>query len=161
MIDPRVLYTAKLDVTRVFGVDDRDRTRLWEHTRRAVENGDLEPGWHPVQSIPGVKGFEGGRVLVGPVHDGYASELLAEARRARVEVISADDESLRSLRNGFDRLQPFSESMDRTLRDAVEDLREDGRTVAVIAADAPHALAAADVGIGVATAPARVPGVHT
>ncbi len=161
VIDPRVLYTAKLDVTRVFGVDDRDRTRLWEHTRRAVENGDLEPGWHPVQSIPGVKGFEGGRVLVGPVHDGYASELLAEARRARVEVISADDESLRSLRNGFDRLQPFSESMDRTLRDAVEDLREDGRTVAVIAADAPHALAAADVGIGVATAPGARPwGAH-
>lgn len=161
VIDPRVLYTAKLDVTRVFGVNDRDRTRVWEYARRAVEKSELEPGWHPVQSIPGAHGIRGGRVLVGPVHDGYASALLAEARRARVEVISADDDSLRSLRNGFDRLQPFSESMDRTLRDAVEECQQDGRTVAVVAAEAPNALAAADVGIGVVTAPgARQWGAH-
>ncbi|WP_330131522.1 cation-translocating P-type ATPase [Rhodococcus artemisiae] len=161
VIDPRVLYTAKLDVTRVLGVNDHDRTRVWECARRAVEKDEIDPGWHPVQSIPGVHGIRDGRVLVGPVHDGYASALLAEARRARVEVISADDDSLRSLRNGFDRLQPFSESMDRTLRDAVEECRQDGRTVAVVAAEAPNALAAADVGIGVVTAPAARPwGAH-
>lgn len=149
VIDPRVLYTSTLSVTRLEGVRGRDRAEVWVRAQEAVTSGDLRSGWHAVHSLSGFSRDSPGRVLVGPIHDGYASVLLAEARRAGVEVVSVDDRALRSLRVAFDRLQPLSESIDRTLQDAVEDLRDDGRIVAVIATDAPFALAAADVGIGV------------
>ena len=155
VIDPRVLYTPLLTVSRVIGVHDRDRTRVWEAARTAVDQGRLAPGWHPVAAVPGAENAaedRDARVLVSPVHDPYASAVVAEARRARAEVVSVDDDALRSLRNGFDRLDPMVESVDDTLCEAVDHLQQHGATVAVLAADAPRALALADVGIGVTRA---------
>ncbi|MBF6357150.1 HAD-IC family P-type ATPase [Nocardia higoensis] len=151
VIDPRALYTATLGVSRVLGVREHDRTRVWEAARESVARGALTPGWHPVSAVPGAprEADAAGRVLVSPVHDRYASAVIAEARRAGVRVISVDDDALRSLRNGFDDLHPLGGSLDRTLSEVVAKLRRDGATVAVIAADAPLTLASADVGIGI------------
>ncbi|MFD9668411.1 HAD-IC family P-type ATPase [Rhodococcus sp. NPDC059968] len=167
VIDPRILYTPILTVSRVRGVPDRDRTRVWEAARTAVHRGALTPGWHPVTAVPGAADADpddadaDARVLVSPVHDPHASAVVAEARRARAEVVSVDDDGLRSLRNGFDRLDPITGSIDDTLRDAVAHLRRHGSTVAVVAADAPQALALADVGIGVTRAATPSPwGAH-
>ncbi|ABG94949.1 metal cation transporting ATPase, P-type ATPase superfamily protein [Rhodococcus jostii RHA1] len=160
VIDPRVLYTPILTVSRVRGVRDRDRTRVWEAGRAAVNQGRLAAGWHPVTAVPGVadttpddpSADDDARVLVSPVHDPYASAIVAEARRAQAQVISIDDDGLRSLRNGFDRLDPITGSIDDTLRETVAHLQRDGTTVAVVTAQAPQALALADVGIGVTRA---------
>lgn len=162
VIDPRVLYTSDLTVSRVTGVRDRDRTRIWESARDAVRKGILGPGWHPGSAVPGaIITDTDPRVLVSPVHDGYASALVAEARRARVEVVSVDDDALGSLRNGFDRLDPITGSIDDTLRDTVEQLRQQGSSVLVIAVDAPRTLALADVGVGMTRAGAPPPwGAH-
>ncbi|WP_430459372.1 cation-translocating P-type ATPase [Rhodococcus opacus] len=156
VIDPRALYTPQLTVSRVLGVRDGDRTRVWEAARTAVNQGRLAAGWHPVTAVPGVAGTalddasdDGPRVLVSPVHDPYASAVVAEARRAQVEVVSVDDDALRSLRNGFNRLVPLAGSIDDTLREAVTQLQRDGRAVAVVAAGAPETLVRADVGVGV------------
>ncbi|WP_068156508.1 cation-translocating P-type ATPase [Rhodococcus phenolicus] len=151
VIDPRILYTPALTVSRVRGVRDRDRTRVWQSAAAEVRRGALGPGWHPVTALPETPdpAPDDARVLVSPVHDGYASAIVAEARNARTEVVSVDDDALRSLRNGFDRLDPLTDSVDDTLRKAVERLRHQGSTVAVVSAHAPHALALADVGIGV------------
>ncbi|RZL82466.1 MAG: cation-translocating P-type ATPase [Rhodococcus sp. (in: high G+C Gram-positive bacteria)] len=164
VIDPRVLYTPILTVSRVRGVRDRDRTRVWEAARRAVHRGALAPGWHPVTAVPGAADAateDDARVLVSPVHDGYASAIVAEARRAQAEVVSVDDDGLRSLRNGFDRLDPITGSIDDTLRETVAQLRRQGSTVAVVTAAAPRALALADIGIGVTRDDAPPPwGAH-
>ncbi|MFZ2173474.1 MAG: cation-translocating P-type ATPase [Rhodococcus sp. (in: high G+C Gram-positive bacteria)] len=152
VIDPRALYTATLSVSRVLGVRERDRTRVWESARESVACGGLTPGWHPVSAVPDApqEADADARVLVSSVHDRYASAVIAEARRAGVKVISVDDDALRSLRNGFDHLQPLGDSLDQTLGDVVAGLQRDGATVAVVAADAPRALALADVGIAIA-----------
>ncbi|MDF3311592.1 cation-translocating P-type ATPase [Rhodococcus sp. T2V] len=169
VIDPRVLYTATLTVSRVAGVPDRDRTRVWEAGRAAVDQGRLAAGWHPVTAVPGLadttpddaSADDDARVLVSPVHDPYASAIVAEARRAQAQVISIDDDGLRSLRNGFDRLDPITGSIDDTLRETVAHLQRDGAAVAVVTAQAPQALALADVGIGVTRAGSPPPwGAH-
>ncbi|QTJ68040.1 cation-translocating P-type ATPase [Rhodococcus sp. ZPP] len=152
VIDPRALYTPALTVSRILGVRDRDRTRAWESARTAVQRGVIGPGWHPVNAVPGAAVNEpddDARVLVSSVHDPYASAVVAEARRAQVEVVSVDDDALRSLRNGFDRLVPLVGSIDDTLCHTVTELQREGRAVAVVAAEAPQALGRADVGIGV------------
>ncbi|MFF0817145.1 cation-translocating P-type ATPase [Rhodococcus sp. NPDC003318] len=152
VVDPRVLYTPLLTVSRLTGVKDRDRTRVWESARTAVREGSLGAGWHPVTALPGAAGIEAdddARVLVSPVHDRYASAVVAEARRAKTDVVSIDDDALRSLRNGFDHLEPLSGSIDDTLREVVDERRRRGATVMVLAVDAPQALDLADVGVGV------------
>ncbi|QHE71023.1 putative cation-transporting ATPase I [Rhodococcus sp. WAY2] len=152
VIDPRALYTPALTVSRVLGVRDRDRTRVWESARTAVQRGVIGPGWHPVNAVPGAAVNEpddDAWVLVSSVHDPYASAVVAEARRAQVEVVSVDDDALRSLRNGFDRLVPPVGSTDDTLCHTVTELQREGRVVAVVAAEAPQAVGRADVGIGV------------
>ncbi|ANS31417.1 metal cation transporting ATPase [Rhodococcus opacus] len=163
VIDPRALYTPVLSVSRVLGVRERDRTRVWDCARAAVQRGQLAPGWHPVSAVPHAPDATDvdARVLVSPVHDRFASALIAEARSAGVDVVSVDDDALRSLRNGFDDLRPLGGSIDLTLREVVEQLQGRGATVAVVAADAPHTLALADVGIGVARDGAPPPwGAH-
>ncbi|NGP08363.1 cation-translocating P-type ATPase [Rhodococcus sp. 14C212] len=151
VVDPRALYTAGLAVTRLCGVPDRDRSAVWDRARTAVERGVLTPGWHPVSAVPDVPGHlpADARVLIGPVHDRYASAVLAAARRAGIAVVSVEDEGAGSLRNGFDRLEPLVESMDAALLGIVERLQRGGGTVVVLTAEAAQALALADVGIGV------------
>ncbi|UGQ42423.1 cation-translocating P-type ATPase [Rhodococcus aetherivorans] len=151
VVDPRALYTSHLSVTRVLEVPDRDRTRVWDAARRAVEAGALGVGWHPVSAVPGlaVETDHKARVLVGYVHDRFAAAVLAAARSARTQVVSVEDDGLRSLRTGFDRLDPAAASMDKALRAVVERLQADGRTVAVLTADAPETVAVADVAVGV------------
>ncbi|MGX7731641.1 HAD-IC family P-type ATPase [Rhodococcus sp. 2H158] len=151
VVDPRALYTSHLSVTRVLEVPDRDRTRVWDAARTAVEGGALGPGWHPVSAVPGlaVETDKKARVLVGYVHDRFAAAVLAAARSASTQVVSVEDDGLRSLRTGFDRLDPAAASVDKALRAVVERLQADGRTVAVLTADAPETVAVADVAVGV------------
>ncbi|EME64194.1 metal cation transporting ATPase [Rhodococcus ruber BKS 20-38] len=151
VVDPRALYTARVSVTRVLGVPDRDRTRAWDAARAAVESGVLGVGWHPVAAVPGldIETDEQARVLVGYVHDRFAAAVLAAARSAGTQVVSVEDDGLRSLRTGFDRLDPAGASVDKALCAAVERLQADGCTVAVLSADAPQTVAVADVAVGV------------
>ncbi|MDV6296227.1 cation-translocating P-type ATPase [Rhodococcus aetherivorans] len=159
VVDPRALYTPGLAVTRLNGVPDRDRSVVWDRARTAVERGVLTPGWHPVSAVPDVPGHlpADARVLIGPVHDRYASAVLAAARRAGIVVVSVEDEGAGSLRNGFDRLEPLVESMDAALLGIVERLQRGGGTVVVLTAEAAQALALADVGIGVLRDGSRPP----
>ncbi|MGW3484944.1 cation-translocating P-type ATPase, partial [Rhodococcus indonesiensis] len=159
VVDPRVLCTAALAVTRLSGVPDRDRRAVWDRARTAVERGVLTAGRHPVSAVPDVPGHlpVDAQVLIGPVHDRYASAVLAAARHAGIAVVSAEDETMGSLRNGFDRLEPVGESMDTTLRAVVETLQRGGCTVAVLTTEATQALAVADVGLGVLRAGHRPP----
>ncbi|WP_228287192.1 cation-translocating P-type ATPase [Rhodococcus ruber] len=151
VVDPRALYTSALTVTRLNGVPDRDRSAVWDRARAAVDRGILTAGRHPVSAVPDAPGHlpADAQVLIGPVHDRYASAVLAAARRAGIAVVSAEDEAMGSLRNGFDRLEPVAESMDTTLFDVVDKLQRGGCTVAVLTVEAAQALGLADVGLGV------------
>ncbi|MEU5841370.1 cation-translocating P-type ATPase [Rhodococcus sp. NPDC047139] len=151
VVDPRALYTTQLSVTRVSGVSENNRTRVWNAARAAVERGALGPGPHPVSAVPDLEldGDEQARVLVGYVHDRFAASVLAAARAAQVRVVSVDDDGLRSLRTGFDNLYPFDVDIGDSLRATVERLQDEGCTVAVLTADAPEAVALADFSLGV------------
>lgn len=157
VMDPSILQTAELRVSRIRGVRDADRTRVWEAARSAVDREEFGPGWHLLADLPGDLGAAGehedAAVFVTPAHHPLAAAVLAQARTSGVAVVSVDTESLGSLRSAFDDLHPssgageFRGSPDRDLRDAVVHLQAEGATVAVVAAGAPSALASADVGI--------------
>ncbi|MHA4851067.1 cation-translocating P-type ATPase [Rhodococcus sp. MSC1_016] len=159
VMDPSILQTAELRVSRIRGVRDADRTKVWEAARSAVDREELGPGWHLLADLPGdldaAGEHEDAAVFVTPAHHPLAAAVLAQARTSGVAVVSVDTESLGSLRSAFDDLHPssgageFRGSPDRDLRDAVVHLQAEGATVAVVAAGAPSALASADVGIGV------------
>ncbi|MFZ2175980.1 MAG: HAD-IC family P-type ATPase, partial [Rhodococcus sp. (in: high G+C Gram-positive bacteria)] len=165
VFDPAVLQTRELRVSCIRDVREAHRARVWEVSRAAVEAGALAPGWHSVSDLPGdiavtVEDVDGA-VLVSPTHHPLAAAVLAEARSAGVEVVSLDTETLGSQRSAFDDLHPAGGDPDTDLRDAVVRLQNEGRTVAVVAARAPQASTAADVGIGVLTEGAPVPwGAH-
>ena len=93
--------------------------------------------------MPGVE------ALIGPAHDSLASAVLAETRRAGLELISVDVEDLGELRPAFDELRPLQRaSIDTALAAALADLQEAGDTVAVLSSSAAQALSSADVGLG-------------
>ncbi|MDT2007043.1 metal transporter [Rhodococcus opacus] len=70
-------------------------------------------------------------------------------RRAGIRTVTLRSPALGDGQAMFDELHEPTDTPDTALHDAVEQLQSRGATVAVIAAHAPHALAAADVGIGV------------
>ncbi|MDV7347823.1 MULTISPECIES: metal transporter [Rhodococcus] len=75
--------------------------------------------------------------------------VLTYLRRAGIHTVSLRIPALGDGQAMFDELHEPADAPDTALHDAVEQLQSGGATVAVIAAHAPHALAAADVGIGV------------
>jgi cation-transporting P-type ATPase I len=147
VIDPRVLYTEELTVSRVHGVQNSKRTRAWEAARVALKEGKLSPGWHPLSTIPNAG--DGGEALISPVRDPFAAAFVAEARHAGRAVVSVSDDGLRSLAQGFDHLHPVDGSTDDAIADAVETLRADGATVALFTTPDMRAEHSADITIGV------------
>ncbi|MGE5698267.1 MAG: cation-translocating P-type ATPase [Candidatus Sericytochromatia bacterium] len=147
VIDPRVLYTDRLMVSRVVGVQNSHRTKAWQAVRAALERDGVGPGWHRLGSIHGAG--RSGKALVSFVRDPYAAAVVTEARRSHPRVVSLDDDGLRSLAQGFDYLHPLGESIDASLSAAVEDLKTDGSAVMLLTTGdmgTPHR---ADVTVGV------------
>ena len=115
-----------------------------------LENTDLREGWHPVPGVSARGSGAGVEALIGPTHDPLASAVLAETRRAGLELISVDVEDLGELRTAFDELRSLQRaSIDNALAAALTDLQQSGRTVAVISSAAAQALSSADIGLGV------------
>ena len=150
LIDPRVLCTNTLRVVRVRGADEDELSPAWNRAQLLLENTDLQAGWH---AVPGVSARGSGaavEALIGPTHDPLASALLAETRRAGLELVSVDVEDLGELRTAFDELRSLQRaSIDKALAAALTDLQQSGRTVAVISSAAAQALSSADIGLGV------------
>jgi cation-transporting P-type ATPase I len=148
VIDPRILYTDDLMVSRITGLQNSERTNAWNAARAALEDGKLGLGWHPLSSIPGAG--DTGDALISPVRDPFAGAVVAEARQSGRAVVSVADDGLRSLARGFDHLHPLSDSIDETIAEAIATLRADGATVALLTT--PEMLAAhdADFTVGVA-----------
>lgn len=147
VIDPRALYTAQLVVSRVRGVAGARRTTAWQAAQASLEAGLIGPGWHRCSAIPSAG--TGGEVLVSPLRDPLATAVVSAARRTGAQVISVNDDGLRSLRQGFDRLHPIVGSLDDALADAVTSLRVDGATVVLLTTSAMAAQHDADITIGI------------
>ena len=151
MIDPRALYTDELMVSRVLGVENSRRAHAWQAVRAALDNGGsndgLKPGWHKLADIPGAG--RSGKALISPVRDPFAAAVLTEARRSHPRVFSLDDDSLRSLAQGFDQLYPLDTSIDNAVAAAVAELKAGGATVALLTTSEMRAAHRSDVTIGV------------
>ncbi|MBV8860689.1 MAG: HAD-IC family P-type ATPase, partial [Mycobacterium sp.] len=150
LIDPRVLCTDVLRVVRVRGADDDELSPAWNRAQLLLEKRGLRVGWHPVPVASA--GGSDGRVeaLIGPTHDPLASAVLAEARRASLDLISVDIDDLGELRSAFDELRaPENGSVDDALVATLTDLQQSGHTVAVLSSAGAQALSSADVGLGV------------
>jgi cation-transporting P-type ATPase I len=150
LIDPRVLCTDTLRVVRVRGADEdeiADISAAYAAAQMLLEKRGLRVGWHPVPGAPADAKIE---ALIGPTHDPLASAVLAEGRRAGLDLISVDIDDLGELRPAFDELRPPEKgSVDNALVAALTELQQSGHTVAVLSSAAAQALSSADVGLGV------------
>ena len=161
VIDPAALLSEQLSVSEVQGVDGDQRNALWSAAQADVSDGLLSPGWHTpgeLSSGHDLPTFTAeARLLVSTVPDPMATAVLAAARRASVGLVSLDTVGLGELRAAFDELHETDQDVDEDLLTAVQAMQAEGRTVAVLALEAPRALAAADVAMAVqrdGTAPA-------
>src|SRR6202022_497523 len=103
-----------LRVVRVRGADDDELSPAWNRAQLLLEKRGLRVGWHPVPGLS-ARGTDGGvEALVGPTHDPLASAVLAEARRADLDLISVEIEDLGELRPAFDELRPTDRSTMRS-----------------------------------------------
>ncbi len=144
LVDPRVLCTDTLRVVRVRGADEDEISPAWNRAQLLPEKRGLRVGWHPVPGGPAVE------ALIGPTHDPLASAVLAEARRAGLDLICVDIDDLGELRPAFDELRPPENgSVDDALVAALTALQQSGHTVAVLSSSGAQALSSADVGLGV------------
>ncbi len=161
VVDPRAVLSNSLAVTQIVGTDRTTRGALWTEACADVARGYLQPGWHPARSLSCAQDRldvpESARVLITSVPDPLAGTLLSAARQAGVELVSLDLEELGSLRAGFDDLYQQNDVVDVGLCDAVVGLQAAGHTVALLGAQAPTALAAADVALAL-TKPDVPPG---
>lgn len=165
VVDPKVLIGSALRVGELRNTDERHRAVVWRWAQERLERGELGAGWHdaPVDSAGGKNGRARGQVLVRHAQRPLAQALLAEIRNAGAEVVSAESDELGDLRSSCDELWGASDvsgdadDMDSALARAVDDLQRAGRTVAVVSTGAAHALAAADLAIGLFDTHATVP----
>jgi cation-transporting ATPase I len=149
LIDPRVLCTNTLRVVRVRGADEDELSPAWNRAQLLLEKKGLRVGWHPVPGLSG-RGSDVVEALIGPTHDPLAAAVLAEARRAGLDLISVAIDDLGELQPAFDELRPLQRaSIDNALAAALTDLQQAGRTVAAVSSAAAQALSSADVGLGV------------
>jgi cation-transporting P-type ATPase I len=151
VVDPRVLLIQSLRIGQIRDVAERDRSAVWQSAQDALERGELDAGWHRVPpKLEGARtnGAPRGEVFVRNTHHPLAHSVLAEIRSAGVEVVSVDVDQLDDLRSSFDELWTHEGDFDAALAGAVDDLQRDGKTVAVLATDAPLALKGADVAVG-------------
>lgn len=153
VVDPRALATDELRVGRFRDVAQADRAEVWQWAQGQLEAGELSAGWHRVAPAFGGAARNGrarGQVLVYRRHDPRAHGVLAEIRRAGAQAVSLNLDQLGDLRSSFDDLHEADSGtdIDTALAGAVETLQRDGRTVAVLSVDAPRALSAADLAVG-------------
>lgn len=153
VVDPRALATDELRVGRFRDVAQADRAEVWQWAQGRLEAGELSAGWHRVAPAFGGAARNGrarGQVLVYRRHDPRAHGVLAEIRRAGAQAVSLNLDQLGDLRSSFDDLHEADSDtdIDTALAGAVGSLQRDGRTVAVLSVDAPRALGAADLAIG-------------
>lgn len=160
VVDPAALTSSSLSVSEVRGVEGRARARVWEAARRDVRDGLLGAGWHAMSALSPAHDLQlvqGVSILVAPDRDPVAEAVLAAARDAQLHLVSLDVAELGTLRSAFDDLAPTTDrDTDRALREAVSTLQQAGRTVALLAVDAPRAFTAADLGLAVPR-PATLP----
>ena len=150
LVDPRVLCTNTLRVVRVRGADEDELSPAWNRAQLLLEKKGLRVGWHPVPGLSGKGSDAVVEALIGPTHDPLASAVLAEARRAGLELISVGVDDLGELQPAFDELRPLQRaSIDTALAAALTDLQQSGRTVAAVSSAAAQALSSADIGLGV------------
>jgi magnesium-transporting ATPase (P-type) len=150
LVDPRVLCTDALRVVRVRGADEDELSPAWNRAQLLLEKRGLRAGWHPVPGMSARGSDNAVEALIGPTHDPLAAAVLAEARRAGLDLISVDIDDLGELRPAFDELRPLQRaSIDKALAAALTDLQQSGRTVAVVSSAGAQALSSADVGLGV------------
>jgi cation-transporting P-type ATPase I len=150
LIDPRVLCTNTLRVVRVRGADEDELSPAWNRAQLLLENSGLRAGWLPVPGFSARGSNAGVEALIGPTHDPLAAAVLAEARRAGLELISVDLEDLGELQTVFDELRPLQRaSVDKALVAALTEMQQSGHTVAVVSSAGAQALSSADIGLGV------------
>jgi magnesium-transporting ATPase (P-type) len=156
LIDPRVLCTGRLRVTRVRGADDDELPAAWDRAQQLLEKPGLAPGWHRVGAPPENRSVRGGLIeaLILPVPHPMASAVLAEARAVGTETVSVDLDILGDLRSSFDDVRPVDDKgVDDALADALADLQHAGHTVATLSSAGPQALSAGDVALGIMPEP--------
>ncbi|AKN15332.1 haloacid dehalogenase [Mycobacterium haemophilum DSM 44634] len=165
VIDPRVLCSDLLRVAQVRGVDDDELSAMWNRAQIMLAHHRLRPGWH---RVPGVSASQPDTVveaLFRPALHPLAAAVIAEARRAEADLVSVDVDALGELRSAFDDIRPLSNeanssidaSIDEALASAVVTLQQAGRTVAVLSVAGAHAMASADVALGVIPTPGSHP----
>jgi H+-transporting ATPase len=150
-VDPRVLAIDSLRVSQIRNVADGNRGAVWQWAQDRLDGGGLDAGWHRAPAdLDGARrnGRSRGEVFVRNAHHPLAHSVLAEIRWAGADVVSVDVDDLDDLRSSFDELYAADDEVDAALARAVRDLQQNGRTVAVLSANAPRALDAADVAIG-------------
>ncbi|OHV03555.1 haloacid dehalogenase [Mycobacterium talmoniae] len=154
LIDPRVLCDETLRVVSVRGAGDHQLSAAWEKAQNLLDKPGLKPGWHRIPRMRGAGSNGSGpdaavEALIAPAHHRLAAEVLAQARASGSTLVSVDGDALGELRTAFDEVRDIDGGLDDALAAAVADLQRDGRTVAVLSAVAGHALAGADVALGV------------
>ncbi len=154
VIDPRVLLTDRLRVISLRDVADHERTQAWQWAQEHVRDGTLDAGWHllPAPVLARRNGHPAAAALVGHVHHPQSAGLVGEIRRADLQAVSVAGDELDDLGSSFDELYPVTTSIDDALREAVVVLQTEGRTVAVLSAEAVDALLAADLAVGLPAA---------
>jgi cation-transporting P-type ATPase I len=161
LIDPRVLCSDTLRVVRVRGAREDELSAAWNHAQALLKQSDIGPGWHPVRGMPTRRSGRAGadvEALICPAHEPLASAVMAEARRAGLNMVSVDDDALGELAPSFDEIEQLRNgSIDDTLVAALAGLQEAGRTVAVLSSSAAQALSSADVSLGVMPRPGNGP----
>lgn len=153
VIDPRVLCTDTLRVSRIRGADDSELPAAWSRAQLMLENSGLRAGWRKVSGISSGRSGAQVEALFLPAHDPLASAVVGEANRAGAQLVTVDHESLDELRPAFDEVRPLKSGTDKSIDDAlaaaVDDLQEAGRTVAVLSSTAAQAISSAHLALGV------------
>lgn len=148
VIDPRVLCSDTLRVSRIRGVDESELPAAWNRAQLMLADTDLRPGW---RAISGDR--PEAEALFLPAHDPLASAVVGQAHRSGAELITVDDESLDELRPAFDDVRPLPNGTDRAidvaLVVAVTELRTAGRTVAVLSSSGAQAISSANLVLGI------------
>ncbi|MCV7061279.1 cation-translocating P-type ATPase, partial [Mycolicibacterium vaccae] len=143
LIDPRVLYSDTLRVVGVRGARPDKLSAAWSRAQKLLDDPGIQPGWQPV---PGMAGVD---ALIHPAQHPLAAAVVTQARASGPEMVTVDADILGELRPAFDEVRPVGGSIDDALAQALADLQESGRTVAVLSSAAEQALASGDVALGV------------
>ncbi|MBV9353602.1 MAG: cation-translocating P-type ATPase, partial [Mycobacterium sp.] len=162
LIDPRVLCGDTLRVLRIRGAREDELSVAWNEAQALLKRSDVGPGWHPVPGIPTRRSGRAAadiEALICPAHEPLASAVMAEARRAGLDMVSVDDAALGELAPSFDEIRQLGSngSIDDALAAALAGLQEAGRTVAVLSSAASQALSSADLSLGVMSGPGSPP----